>query len=234
MSPSDFHSPSDAAEAARFAALRRKMVEYQLVHRGLREPRVLAAMLAVPREEFVPPEERQLAYDDGALPIGFDQTISQPYTVAFMCEAAMLFASDRVLEIGAGSGYAAAVLSHLAARIDTIERIPELADVARGNLERVGCRNVEVHTGDGTLGLPERAPFDAILVTAGATGLPDAYIAQLADGGRIVIPIGAARHSQTMYRFTRHGDRLDSEALGGFAFVPLVGEGATRPIEPSY
>ena len=144
--------------------------------------------------------------------------------------AAGLTGDERVLEIGGGCGYGAAVLSRLAARVDTVERIAELAAIARVNLARVGYDNVEVHTGDGTLGLPERAPFDAIVVAAGASGLPDAYFQQLADGGRIVIPIGAARHGQIMYRFTRRGTELQSEGLGGFAFVPLVGAGPSHSI----
>lgn len=208
-----------------FAHQRRAMVGEQLVPRGITDTRVLAAMARVPREEFVLPQEREMAYCDGALPIGQEQTISQPYTVAFMCQAAQLQPGDRVLEIGTGSGYGAAVLAQLAAEVHTIERIEELATNAQENLVRCGYHNVTVHLGDGTLGLPHQAPFDAIIVTAGATGLPEAYGRQLADGGRIVIPIGEQRGSQTMFCFTRRGDQWESQSLGGFAFVPLIGQG---------
>jgi protein-L-isoaspartate(D-aspartate) O-methyltransferase len=216
-------------ESDLFLDHRQAMVSGQLAERGIRDPRVLAAMARVPREEFVPPEERHLSYYDGALPIGWDQTISQPFTVAFMCEAARIEPGDRVLEIGTGCGYGAAVLAQLAREVFTIERIEPLAQQARENLARCGCHNVHVYQGDGTLGLPEQAPFDAIVVTAGATGLPEAYRRQLADGGRIVIPIGRDRHSQTMFRFTRQGDNWETESLGGFAFVPLIGEGELAP-----
>lgn len=209
-----------------FAHQRQAMVLQQLAPRGISDSRVLAAMAHVPREEFVPHQERELAYCDGALPIGWEQTISQPYTVAFMCQSARLRPGDRVLEIGTGCGYGAAVLAQLAAEVHTIERIEELAINAQKNLARCGYRNVTIHLGDGTLGLPRHAPFDAITVTAGAAGLPEAYQQQLADGGRIVIPIGTDRRSQTMYCFTRCGDQWDSQSLGGFAFVPLIGQGA--------
>jgi protein-L-isoaspartate(D-aspartate) O-methyltransferase len=212
-----------------FFQRRQAMVAEQLVRRGISDERVLEAMGRVPREEFVPLEERHMAYYDGALPIGEDQTISQPYTVAFMCEAARLRPEDRVLEIGTGCGYGAAVLSLLAGHVDTIERIAALAEQAEVHLANCGCSNVSVHVGDGTLGLPARAPFGAIIVTAGATGLPQACVRQLAEGGRIVIPIGPDRHSQVMYRFKRRGDRLESESLGGFAFVPLIGAGPMQP-----
>lgn len=209
-----------------FARQRQAMVLEQLAPRGITDTRVLAAMARVPREEFVPPQEREAAYCDGALPIGREQTISQPYTVAFMCQAAGLQPGDRVLEIGTGSGYGAAVLAQLAAEVHSMERIEELARDAQNNLARCGYHNVAVYQGDGTLGLPQQAPFDAIIVTAGAVGLPDAYRQQLADGGRIVIPIGATRRGQTMFCFTRHGENWESESLGGFAFVPLIGQGA--------
>lgn len=214
------HYPDDS-----FASQRRSMVVEQLAQRGILDPRVLEAMARVPREEFVPPDEREMAYYDGALPIAAHQTISQPYTVAFMCEAARLSPGDHVLEIGTGSGYGAAVLSQLVAQVNTVERIEELATQAQANIQRCGYDNVKVHIGDGTLGLPENAPYDAILVTAGAPGLPEAYRQQLADGGRIVIPIGAQRHGQMMYRITRSGSELHSVSLGGFAFVPLIGKG---------
>ncbi|MCE9552845.1 MAG: protein-L-isoaspartate(D-aspartate) O-methyltransferase [Planctomycetes bacterium] len=209
-----------------YAHRRQAMVLEQLAPRGITDTRVLAAMARVPREEYVSSQEREMAYCDGALPIGREQTISQPYTVAFMCQAAQLQPGDRVLEIGTGSGYGAAVLAQLAGEVHTIERIEELAKNAQENLARCGYHNVTVHLGDGTLGLPPQSPFNAIMVTAGATGLPEAYRQQLADGGRIVIPIGVDRRSQTMFCFTRRGDQWESQSLGGFAFVPLIGQGA--------
>lgn len=194
----------------------------QLRRRGIIDPRVLEAMLQVPREEFVLPQHLSSAYDDCALPIICGQTISQPYTVAFMCEAARIGAEDAVLEIGTGSGYGAAVLSWIARSVETVERIPELAERASEILLRLGYDNIRVHLDDGTLGWAEQAPYDAILVTAGAETLPEAYHRQLAEGGRLVIPIGSRPGSQTMYRFTRQGDRFLTESLGGFSFVPLV------------
>lgn len=211
------------SSAELFARQRREMVDQQLRRRGLRDERVLQAMLAVPREEFVPAPLRESAYDDCALPIGQGQTISQPFTVAFMIEALQLGGDERVLEIGTGSGYAAAVLSLVAGEVYTIERIPELATAAAERLARLGYHNVHVKIGDGTLGLPEAAPFDGIIVTAGAPELPAPYREQLAPGGRVVIPIGDSPRSQLMYRYTRQNGTLTSECLGGFAFVPLVG-----------
>lgn len=215
----DQRSPTAAAEAL---WRRQQMVDGQLRFRGLSDPRVLAAMAVVPREHFVPAELIDAAYEDGPLPIGYSQTISQPYTVAFMCEALRLRGDEQVLEIGTGSGYAAAVLSRLAAHVWTVERISPLADAARERLQRLGVRNVSVKTADGALGWPEHAPFDAIVVTAAAEELPRAYFDQLHDGGRLVIPIGPAPYGQTMYRYTRLGDELRAEALGEFSFVPLI------------
>ncbi|MEQ8789144.1 MAG: protein-L-isoaspartate(D-aspartate) O-methyltransferase [Pirellulaceae bacterium] len=210
-------------QSAEFARQRRWMVETQLRRRGIRDERVLAAMAEVPRHEFVPVEARDAAYADGPLSIGFEQTISQPYTVAFMAEALLLAGDEKVLEVGTGSGYAAAVLSRLCREVHTIERIEELALAARDRLARLGYDNVRVYLGDGTMGLPEEAPFDGIEVTAGADQLPPQYADQLADGGRILIPIGATRQGQVMCRFTRSGEQLPCEKLGGFAFVPLIG-----------
>jgi len=205
-----------------FELARHNMVVHQLERRGIHDPRVLEAMEWVPREEFVPPELLDLAYDDRALPIGLEQTISQPYTVAFMCQEARIAASDKVLEIGTGSAYGAAVLSLLAREVHSIERIEELFHAACARLARLGYDNVRVYLDDGTQGLPREAPFNAIVCTAGAEELPDAYQQQLADGGRLVIPIGPAAHQQ-MVRFTRRGDRWDRDDLGSFGFVPLVG-----------
>lgn len=206
----------------RLAELRHRMVETQIRARGVRDARVLAAMTHVPREEFVPAELRDQAFVDHPLPIGGGQTISQPFTVAFMAEALLLNGTEKVLEIGTGSGYAAAVLSRLAAEVHTIERIPELARTAQATLKRLGYRNVHVHTGDGTLGLPQEAPFDAIVVTASGDHLPAPFKSQLAAGGRIVMPVGD-EGSQTMFRWTSTPDGLATEDLGGFLFVPLIG-----------
>ncbi|HEX2476255.1 MAG TPA: protein-L-isoaspartate(D-aspartate) O-methyltransferase, partial [Lacipirellulaceae bacterium] len=203
-----------------FDLARHNMVVHQLERRGIHDPRVLEAMEWVPREEFVPPELLDLAYDDRALPIGLDQTISQPYTVAFMCQEARVTAGDKVLEIGTGSGYGAAVLSLLARELHTIERIEELFQAARERLARLSYDNVRVYLDDGTRGLAQEAPFNAIICTAGAEVLPDAYQQQLADGGRLVIPIGPPAHQQ-MVRLIRRGDKWDRDNLGSFGFVPL-------------
>jgi len=206
------------------AAERRRMVDRDLRQRGITDEPVLAAMAAVPREEFVPEELRGRAYEDRALRIESGQTISQPYTVAFMCQSAGILTSDRVLEIGTGSGYGAAVLSRLAARVDTIERLPELAATAGRRLRQIGCDNVTVHVGDGSSGLPSHAPFDVIVVTAAAPALPRPLTDQLAEGGRLVIPVDTSSSGQTMMRITRRGNELASEDLGAFVFVPLIGE----------
>lgn len=204
-----------------FDLLRNKMVVEQLEQRGITDPRVLEALEWVPREEFVPAELADQAYEDRALPIGLEQTISQPYTVAFMCQEARITAGDKVLEIGTGSGYGAAVLSLLAREVHTMERIDELYRAARERLSEIGRGNVHVYLDDGTLGLPNKAPFNAILVTAGAESLPTAYQEQLADGGRLIIPVGPSA-SQNMLRITRHGEQFARENLGSFGFVPLV------------
>jgi protein-L-isoaspartate(D-aspartate) O-methyltransferase len=211
-----------------FDLARHNMVVQQLERRGIRDPRVLEAMEWVPREEFVPAELQSLTYEDRALPIGLEQTISQPYTVAFMCQEARLSAHDKVLEIGTGSGYGAAVLSLLAREVHSVERIAEFCRTAQERLARLGYKNVRVYLDDGTQGLPQEAPFNAIIVTAGAELLPDAYQQQLADGGRIVIPIGPPAYQQ-MVRLTRHGDHFNRDDLGSFGFVPLIGGN-----EPNY
>lgn len=215
-------------DAHEFVNRRRLMVE-QLRSSRIREAAVLKAMASIPREEFVLPTMREHAYDDTPLPIGLGQTISQPFTVAYMCQAAQIVDTDKVLEIGTGSGYGAAVLSRLAAEVFTVERIPELAQQAKSRLHRLAYGNVHVHCANGTLGLKEFAPFDAIIITAGSDGLPIDYLEQLADGGRIVIPIGNRSYGQTMYRFTRHHGRLMIEDLGPFAFVPLIGQHGWSP-----
>lgn len=216
-------------------ASREYMVQHQLRRRGIDDERVLEAMSRVPREEFIPQDKRSHAYDDCPLPIGADQTISQPYTVAFQCQALQLRGDEQVLEIGTGCGYAAAVLSLLAKEVHTVERIPALADRARETLARLGYSNVHVHTADGTLGLPEYGPFDAVVATAGGTELPKPLVEQLAPGGRIVVPLGESLYEQSMVRFTkplaasagqpagRQVGELSRENLGAFCFVPLIG-----------
>ncbi len=217
--------PSESsAPAGSSAHLRYQMVETQLRCRGIDHERVLDAMARVPRESFVSADQAGSAYDDCALPISQNQTISQPYTVAFMCQMMRLSGHEKVLEIGTGSGYAAAVLSLLAREVRTIERIPELGIQAQQRLEQLGYRNVHVHLADGTLGLRQHAPFDAIVVSAGGVVLPTPYAEQLIEGGRIVIPLGASPGSQQMRRFTKRSGALTDEALGAFAFVPLIGE----------
>lgn len=206
------------------AVLRDTMIEEQLKWRGIRDPAVLAAMREIPREEFVPPELATIAYADRPLPIGEEQTISQPYIVAYMTEALELTAGDRVLEIGTGSGYAAAVLSRIAGQVYTIERLAELARTARDRLERLGYRNIVVHLGDGTLGWPDHAPYEAIVVTAGAPDIPRPLLEQLAEGGRLVIPVGPHPSFQTLVRIRRLGtDEYRREELLDVRFVPLIG-----------
>ncbi len=208
-----------------FDLARHKMVVEQLEQRGIRDPRVLEAMEWVPRHEFVPPGLVDLAYEDAAFPIGLEQTISQPYTVAFMCQEARITANDKVLEIGTGSGYAAAVLSLLAREVHTIERLEELFRSARERLTRLATKNVHCYLDDGTLGLPAEAPFDAIIVAAGAETIPAAYKEQLAEGGRLIIPLGPPSH-QHMFRLTRRGNDFIRDELGSFGFVPLIGGNA--------
>ncbi|MFN0249446.1 MAG: protein-L-isoaspartate(D-aspartate) O-methyltransferase [Kofleriaceae bacterium] len=202
---------------------RGRMVEHHIRARGVRDPAVLEAMATVPREAFLPPELAEHAYDDSPLPIEAGQTISQPYIVALMTEALGLRPGETALEIGTGSGYAAAVLAHVAKQVYTIERHAELADLARERLARLGYANVEVRCGDGTLGWIEHAPFDAIIVAAGGPDLPTALLEQLAVGGRLVIPIGADR-AQELVRVTRTtSTKYTREDLGAVTFVPLIG-----------
>ena len=197
------------------------MVDSQLRARGVSDPRVLDAMLRVPRHEFVPEPYRDRAYDDHPLPIGDNQTISQPYIVALMLESLQLKPSDKVLEIGTGSGYATALLAELVAQVFSIERHPSLADNARKVLAALGYSNIQVFTGDGTLGLPGAAPFDAILVSAAATDLPAALLNQLREGGRMIIPIGREDSQQLQFIRIVNGQPVISprEAV---RFVPLV------------
>lgn len=200
---------------------RRAMIDL-LVRRGISDRRVLDAMAQVPRHLFVPASERALAYSDQALPIGEGQTISQPYMVALMLEALQLTSTDRVLEIGAGSGYAAAVLSRIVAKVHTVECRETLATGAAAVLHTLGYDNVTVHIGDGTQGLPDYAPFDAILVSAASPWVPAPLRAQLASSGRLVIPVGG-RQAQLLLRLRREGDTLRTERLCDVRFVPLIG-----------
>ena len=193
-----------------------------LRHRGIPDDRVVAAIAAVPRELFVPEELRHRAYDDCALPIGYGQTISQPFMVATICAALELGAGARVLDVGTGSGYQAAVLAEVAADVVTIERVPELAERARETLVRAGYERVEVRVGDGTLGVPERAPFDGIAVAAAAPALPDTLYEQLALGGRIVLPVGSLR-DQWLEVVERGEDGPKLARSVPCRFVPLVG-----------
>ena len=208
---------------------RTDMVERHIRARGIRDPRVLAAMAIVPREAFVPPEAADHAYEDRPLPISAGQTISQPYIVALMTEALGLRGSERVLEIGTGSGYAAAVLACIAREVYTIERIPELADLARDRLGRLGYRNATVRCGDGTLGWADGAPFDAIVAAAGGPEVPRVLLDQLAIGGRLVMPVGPADEQQ-LVRITRvAASQFRQDDLGAVRFVPLIGEHGWAP-----
>jgi protein-L-isoaspartate(D-aspartate) O-methyltransferase len=203
---------------------RERMVEIQIAGRGVRDSNVVKAMREVPREAFVEPGLEEFAYEDGPLPIGASQTISQPYIVALMLEAAELKPTDRVLEVGVGSGYAAAVMSRIAARVYGIERHPALLNAAKRRLEKLGYDNVELRVGDGTQGWPEAAPFDAILVAASGPEVPRALKEQLAVGGRLIIPVGRQQFKQTLRKFTRLSKtQYEEEDLGGVAFVPLIG-----------
>lgn len=199
------------------------MVELQLRARDIVDERVLQAMERVPRELFVPPEERKRAYADAALPIGSGQTISQPYMVARICEVLALTGSERVLDVGTGSGYQAAVLAELAAEVVTIERIPELAEEAKRALAAAGYENVDVRVGDGTLGVPDRAPFKAIAVAAAAPDVPETLYEQLEPGGRMAIPVGR-RRAQDLLLVVRSPEGPAVIRSVPCRFVPLVGE----------
>jgi protein-L-isoaspartate(D-aspartate) O-methyltransferase len=214
-------SPSqDPTRAARL-----RMVQEQIEARGVRTPEVLQALRDVPRHLFVPEESREAAYNDGPLPIGHGQTISQPFVVAFMSEAARVRPGDRVLEIGAGSGYQAAVLAALGADVYTMEIVPDFLERARAALAAAGA-HVALRAGDGTHGWPEEAPFDAILATAAPEEIPQALLDQLRVGGRLVIPVGAG--SQELIRVTRTERGFERESLLAVRFVPMTGD-ARRP-----
>ncbi len=206
-----------------YAAARKRMVDTQIQVRGITDPRVLAAMRRVPRHRFVPRHLWDQAYNDYPLPIGEDQTISQPYIVALMTEALELKDTDRVLEIGTGSGYQAAVLAELAEAVYSIDRLALLAEQARKVLAELGYTNFHVRVGDGTLGWPEEAPFDAILVTAGTPQVPRPLMEQLALGGRLVAPVGD-RFSQTLALARKTKEGIKYDYLGGCRFVRLIGQ----------
>jgi protein-L-isoaspartate(D-aspartate) O-methyltransferase len=210
-------TPPDATAAAR-----ERMVRDQIAARGVRDPRVLAAVSKVPRHELVPEDVRAHAYEDRPLPIGHGQTISQPYVVAYMTEQLRLLGDERVLEIGTGSGYQAAVLAELAGEVYSIEIVEPLGERARADLARLGYRNVQVRVGDGYRGWPEQAPFDAIIVTAAPGHVPQPLIDQLAVGGRLVLPVGGL--DQELLLLSRDADGIHEERLIGVRFVPMRGE----------
>ena len=210
-----------------FAVQRQRMVERQLVRRGINDQRVLAAMAKVPREEFVAPDSRAASYEDGPLPIGYAQTISQPYMVAFMTEQLRLKPSDRVLEVGTGSGYQAAILAELVSEIYSIEIVEPLAKNAEATLQRLGYKNVHLKIGDGYKGWPETTPFDAIIVTCAPDKVPQALVDQLKDDGRMVIPVGD-RFAQQLYLLEKKNGQLKQSATLPVRFVPMAGEGEKK------
>ena len=204
-----------------FEAARARLVEHLSIE--IKDERVLAAMAGIPRERFVPPEEQHLAYEDRPLPIGFDQTISQPFIIALMTEALELTGSEKVLEVGTGSGYQAAILAELARFVVTVERLPALAETARRVLDSLGYTNIEVHLAEETLGWLREAPYDAIMVTAGAPRVPADLLTQLAIDGRLVIPVGS-RYVQELYKITKRRKKNIVQNLGGCRFVSLIGK----------
>ncbi len=213
-----------AEEPDRWAEARERMVRDQIAARGVRDPRVLEAMRIIPRHVFVPPDKQMWAYEDRPLSIGHGQTISQPYIVARMTELLGLQGDEKVLEVGTGSGYQAAILGYLAPEVHTVERVPELAQQAAARLAALGLPHVQVHVADGTLGWPPAAPYDAILVAAAAPQVPKPLLEQLAVGGRLVLPVGD-RYQQFLERWTRLGpDDFRHERFEPVAFVPLVGK----------
>lgn len=203
------------------------MVKSQILARGIRDKRVISAMKKVPREDYVPKGQAENAFYDGPLSIGSGQTISQPYIVAFMTEKLDLKGSEKVLEIGTGSGYQTAVLAELAGRVYTVEIIEPLAILARKRLEDAGYGNISFRVGDGSIGWEDEAPFDAIIVTAAPCRMPENLMAQLTDGGRMVMPVGD--FSQRLYRITRKGDDFEEEGLIGVRFVPMTGSIGSEP-----
>lgn len=206
-----------------FQRARLEMVEQQIKNRGINDERVLAAFREIPRHTFVKKTHQLEAYEDHPLPIGFGQTISQPYIVALMTARLDLVGWEKVLEIGTGSGYQAAILARLSQEIHSIERIPELAQQAEGNLRAAGINHVEVHVGDGTLGWPQNAPYDAILITAGTPAMPVGLMGQLGEGGRLIAPVGS-RWRQMLELWVKHDEKIKKEEVLPVVFVPLIGE----------
>ena len=206
-----------------FAAERARLIEHLSVE--IKDKRVLAAMSRVPRERFVPPENQHMAYEDIPLPIGLEQTISQPFIIALMTEALELTGNEKVLEVGTGSGYQAAILAELASLVVTVERLPALAKAAKKVLDSLGYTNIKTHPSEETLGWPKAAPYDAIMVTAGAPEVPSDLLAQLTIGGSLVVPVGS-RYFQELYKITRQRKKNKVENLGGCRFVSLIGKGA--------
>lgn len=200
-----------------------RMVESQIAARGIRDPRVLAVMKEIPRHLFVPPPYDKSAYQDCPLPIGNGQTISQPYIVALMTELLMAQPSDNILEIGTGCGYQAAILSGLVRKVTTMERIPEVAGLARANLTMLGSKNIDVIVGDGTRGYQQNAPYNGIIITAATPSVPLPLFEQLAEGGRLVAPVGG-HEIQELIRLRKTGGSITEEHHGGVRFVPLIGE----------
>lgn len=206
-----------------FKEQREYMVRDQIIRRGIQDPRLLEAMRVIPRHLFIRKEGQQWAYTDGAQRIGMGQTISQPYIVALMTDSLKLEGDEKVLEVGTGSGYQAAILGYLASEVHTIERHPELADSARKILRELGITNVIVHTGDGSLGYPEHSPFQGIMVTAAAPEVPKSLLQQLDDDARLVIPVGQ-KYSQVLQIWQRKGAKFRCETTTAVAFVPLIGD----------
>jgi len=206
-----------------FEAARARLIEQ--LGTEIKDKRVLAAMSRIPRELFIPPESRRSAYEDRPLPIGLEQTISQPFIIALMTEALELTSSEKVLEVGTGSGYQAAILAELARQVITVERLPALAETAKGALDSLGYTNIEVHLAEETLGWKSEAPYNAILVTAGAPNIPNELLTQLTIGGHMVIPVGS-RYVQELCKITRRKDKNLVRNLGGCRFVSLIGNGA--------
>lgn len=216
--------PSSPSPADEYTSAREQMVEWQIQGRGLQDPDVLDAMRAVPRHEFVPEDYLNQAYADHPLPIGYGQTISQPYIVALMTKQLELQTGERVLEVGTGSGYQAAVLAEMDVEVYSIEIIPELANQARQRLQRLGYTEVEVKNGDGYYGWEDHAPYDAIIVTAAPDHLPQPLVNQLKEGGRLVIPIGPIGAVQTLWLYEKVEGEIQAKNLGAVQFVPLTGE----------
>lgn len=206
-----------------YRKLREKMVEHGLVSRGIKDERVINAFLKIPREEFIPEDQKKMAYNDSPVPIKLGQTISQPYIIALMTQCLDLEESDKVLEIGTGSGYQAAILAEIVSEVWTVERFPALLEYAKNNLKTLGYKNINFIQGDGTLGYEKEAPYEAIIVTAGAPNIPQPLLEQLNVGGRMVIPVGGS-YSQILKKITKGEKKIEKEDICGCVFVPLIGK----------